>query len=65
MSAIVEEFAGTTSPSESEGEQAHPFGEAFGMGEVSLLQMEAATFQTTEEGFDLPAVGISGQGLAR
>lgn len=60
MIAIVEEFAGTTSPGESEGEQAHEFGEAFRMGEVGLLQIEAATFQTTEEGFDLPAVGIAG-----
>jgi hypothetical protein len=30
------------------------------MGEVGFLQIEAAAFQTTEEGFDLPAVGLDG-----
>ena len=41
----------------------HEFGETLGIGEVGILQVEAAGLEGAEQGSDWPAVGIGVDGL--
>ena len=61
--AVLEQFAGAVGPGEGQGEQAHELGEAVGVREVGVFEVEAPGFQSGEQGFHLPAIGIGPQGL--
>ena len=56
-------FAGAVAPREGQSEQPHHFGQASGVLEVGVLEVEAPRFQATEQGFHLPAVGVGVDGL--
>jgi len=59
----VKQDAGAIGPGEGQGEQAKEFAEAFGVGQVGVLEVEAPALQATEQGLDLPAVGVGFNGL--
>jgi len=40
----MEQFAGTISPSEGQGEQSQQLAQAFGIGQVGVLEVEATGF---------------------
>ena len=52
-------FAGAVAPGEGQRQQPHHFGQARRVCEVGVLEVEAPRFQATEQGFHLPAVGVS------
>jgi hypothetical protein len=62
---LVEQLADLVGPGEGQGEQAHQLGQALGVGEVGVLEVEAPGLQSAEQGFDLPAagIGVDGPGL--
>ena len=60
---VMELFAGAVGPSEGQRQQAHHLGQASGVFEMGLLEVEAAGFEATEQGFHLPAVGVGADGL--
>ena len=57
-------FARAVAPSEGQSEQPHHFRQASGVGQVGVLEVEAPRFQATEQGFQLPAVGVGVDSLA-
>lgn len=60
---VVKWFAGAVAPREGQGEQPHHFGQARGVGEVGILEVEAPGFEASEQGFHWPAVGVGVDGL--
>ena len=60
---VVKLFAGAVAPREGQGEQPHHFGQARGVGEVGILEVEAPGFEASEQGFHLPAVSVGTDGL--
>lgn len=59
----MEVFAGAVGPGKGESQQAHHLGQASSVSEVGVFEVEAPRFRATEQGFDLPAVGVGFQGL--
>jgi hypothetical protein len=51
--AVVQEFTRAVGPGEGQGEQAHQLGEALGVGEMGVFQVEVPAFQAAELGFRL------------
>ena len=49
---VVKWFAGAVAPREGQGEQPHHFGQARGVGEVGILEVEAPGFEASEQGFN-------------
>ena len=60
---LVEQLAGAVGPGEGQGEQAHQLGEALGVGQVGVLEVEAPTLEAAGQGLDLPTVGVGVDGL--
>ena len=56
-------FAGAVGPGKGQRQQAHHLGQASGVFEVGILEVEAPRFQATEPGFHWPAVGVGADGL--
>ncbi len=52
----MEQLAGAVSPGEGQGEQAHQLGQALGVGQVGVLEVEAPALQAAEQGLDLPDI---------
>ncbi len=50
----MQQFAGAAGPGEGQGEQAHQFGQALGIGEVGVFQIESPALEAAEQGFDIP-----------
>lgn len=57
--AVVEGFAGAVGSGEGQGEQAHELGEALGVGEVGVLEVEAPGFQGDEQ--EVPVIDGAGR----
>jgi len=55
---LVEQLADLVDPGEGQGEQAHELGQALGVGEVGVLEVEAPALQAAEQGLDLPAIRL-------
>jgi hypothetical protein len=47
-------FAGAVGPGKGQSQQAHHLGQARGVFEVGILEVEASCFETAEQGFDIP-----------
>ncbi len=54
--AVMQQFSRAAGPGEGQGEQAHQLGEALGVGEMGVLQVEAPALQAAEQGLDLPDI---------
>lgn len=59
----MELLADAVGPGEGQRQQAHQFGQARGIPEVGVLEIEAARFETAAQGFHLPAVGVGVEGI--
>lgn len=63
----MQQPASAAGPREGQCEQTHELGEALGVGEMRVLQVETTAFEAAEQGLELPAVGVGvdGFGLRR
>ena len=60
---LVEPIADFVRPAEGDGKDGGELGDALRVGHVGVFEVEATGFQGGEEGLDLPALGVDGQGL--